>query len=68
MATKTKLHIGDKVRAPWGLDEIEGVVVNIYGPPGHRSVLVRMPIRGSSGETLDETEASFPEHSLSIAR
>jgi hypothetical protein len=67
MATKTKLKVGDKVRVPLGVNEVKGVIVNISGPPGQRYVLVRMPIRGSSGETLEETEASFPERSLTLA-
>src|SRR5581483_11843291 len=47
---------GNKVAIPWGLDEIVGIVVEIYGPPARRSVLVRVPTHGPSGETLDESE------------
>jgi hypothetical protein len=67
MATKTKLKIGDKVRVQIGVEDVEGVILNIYGPSGERYALVRTPILGSSGETLDTTEFTVPEHSLTLA-
>lgn len=57
---------GDKVAVPWGLDEVVGVVLEVYGPPARRSVLVRVPTRGPSGETLSESDISFPEHALRV--
>jgi primosomal protein N' len=54
------LKRGDRVMVPWGLDEVKGVVLDIYGPPGARHVLVRVPVMGSTGETLEETEVSYP--------
>lgn len=64
MARNKTLKPGDKVATPWGLDEIVGVVLEIYGPPSRRSVLVRVPTHGPSGETLEESDISFPEHAL----
>ena len=64
MARNNTLKPGDKVVVPWGLDEIVGVVREVYGLPARRSVLVRVPIHGPSGETLDEQDISFPEHAL----
>ncbi len=64
MAGHKRVKAGDKVAVPWGLDEIVGVVVDVYGPPARRSVLVRVPTRGPSGETLDESDISFPENTL----
>jgi hypothetical protein len=64
MARIKTLKPGDKVAVPWGLDEIIGTVVEIYGPPARRSVLVRVPTHGPSGETLDDSDISFPEHVL----
>jgi rRNA processing protein Gar1 len=55
------------VAVPWGLDEIVGVVVDVHGPSARRYVLVRVPIRGPSGETLDESDISFPEGALRVA-
>jgi len=66
MAANSRIKPGDKVAVPWGLDEIVGVVVEIYGPSARRSVLVRVPTRGPSGETLDESDISFPEHALRV--
>jgi len=57
---------GDKVAVPWGLDEVVGVVLEVYGPTARRSVLVRVPTRGPSGETLTESNISFPEHALHV--
>jgi hypothetical protein len=64
MARTKMLKPGDKVAVPLGLDEVVGVVLNVYGPPGHKSVFVRVPIHGPSGETLDEKEISFPAHAV----
>jgi histidinol-phosphate/aromatic aminotransferase/cobyric acid decarboxylase-like protein len=57
---------GDKVAVAWGLDEIIGTVIEIYGPPARRSVLVRVPTHGPTGETLEESDISFPEHALRV--
>ena len=68
MTAKTKLQIGDKVRVPWGVGEVPGIIVRIDdGPSGQRYALVKIPVQGSSGETLEETEISFPERWLTIA-
>jgi hypothetical protein len=66
MATIKTLKPGDKVAVSWGLDEVVGIVVEIYGPSARRSVVVRVPTQGPSGETLDESDVSFPEHALRI--
>ncbi|MEX1008550.1 MAG: hypothetical protein WD271_11975 [Acidimicrobiia bacterium] len=66
MATKTNLKIGDRVRVPWGVDAVDGTIVQLHGPPGRRFALVRIPVRGSAGETLEETEVSLPERELTI--
>jgi hypothetical protein len=59
-----ELGYGTRVVVPWGLDEIEGTVVYVYGPPGHQSVMVRIPIQGTGGQVLDEEEISFPREAL----
>ncbi len=65
MATMNKhIKIGDKVAVPWGLDEIVGEVLEVYGTPARRYVKVRVPIHGPSGETLQEEDIPFPEDSL----
>jgi primosomal protein N' len=57
---------GDRVAVPWGLEEVTGVVREVYGPSSHRSVLVRVPTHGPSGETLEESDISFPETALRV--
>lgn len=64
MARTKILKPGDQVVVSWGLDEIIGTIIEIYGPPARRSVMVRVPTHGPSGETLDESDISFPEHTL----
>lgn len=66
MTPHMRIKPGDKVAVPWGLDEIVGVVVDVYGPPARRSALVRVPTRGPSGETLDESDISFPADTLRV--
>jgi rRNA processing protein Gar1 len=64
MAITNAFKQGDPVRVPWGVDEVVGTVVEVYGPPEHRYVLVRVPTRGPAGEVLDETDVSYPENAL----
>jgi hypothetical protein len=65
MATMSKhIKMGDKVAVPWGLDEIVGEVLEVYGPPARRYAMVRVPIHGPAGETLQEEDIPFPEDSL----
>ena len=68
MAPKTKCEIGDKVRVRIGVDDVEGVILNIYGPSGERFAFVRTPILGSSGETLDTTEFTVQERHLTPSK
>lgn len=51
---KTEIKPGQRVRFHWGLDEAEGDVLDIYGPPGHRFVLVLISVLGTEGESLGE--------------
>lgn len=61
------LKFGDKVAVPWGLDEVIGEVLEVYGPQD-RYVNVRVPIHGPSGETLQEEDISFPAESLRLVK
>ncbi len=63
-----QLRAGDKVMVPWGLEELLGVVVEVYGPPGRLSAMVKVPVHGSSGEVLEETTLSFPLEALAVPR
>jgi hypothetical protein len=66
MPDQKTIKPGDKVAVPGGLEEVVGIVIEVYGPPARRSVLVRVPTRGPSGETLNESDISFPEHALHV--
>lgn len=66
MTARKRLKWGDKVAVPLGLGEIVGTVLEVYGPRGGRHVLVRIPIHGPSGETLDESDISFPERLVRV--
>jgi hypothetical protein len=65
--SKKRIKWGDKVAVPWGLDEVVGEVLEVYGPsPQHRYARVRVPIHGPAGETLQGEDISFPEDSLRL--
>jgi hypothetical protein len=61
-----RMKPGDKVAVPWGLYEIIGEVLEVYGPPQRPHAFVRIPVHGPSGETLDESDISFPADWLRI--
>lgn len=54
------VSIGDRVELPWGFDEVEGVVEEIYGPPARRHVVVRIPVYDASGAVIDAERVSVP--------
>jgi hypothetical protein len=59
VATREKFAFGDRVVVPWGFHELVGVVREVYGPAGARSVLVEVPVQGASGEVLEVTTVSY---------
>lgn len=59
MPARKKFSIGDRVDVPWGFGTIPGEIQELYGPPGHEYALVRVPIRGASGEELDSVLVTF---------
>ena len=60
MTEKKQMKAGDRVVVPWGLYEIIGEVLEVYGPPKGRHAFLRLPVHGPSGETLDEFDISYP--------
>jgi hypothetical protein len=42
-------YIGQRVRVPLGLDEVGGVILDIFGPPRHR--FARVALAGFDPET-----------------
>jgi primosomal protein N' len=44
---RKELHVGDRVLIPWGVDEVRGIVIEIWGsPPAH----VRVALDAEEGE------------------
>jgi hypothetical protein len=37
---------GDRVSVPWGLDEVEGTVLSLFGPPGKQFARVEIELVG----------------------
>jgi len=66
MAITDRIKPGSRVvmPGPWGLI---GRVLEVYGPRGRRSALVRVPVDGTSGETLEEDDVSVPIKELRLA-
>lgn len=60
MATEDDLRYGDEIAIPWGLDEVHGVVEEIYGPPLRRHVLVRLTPEVSGYVVAESTSVSLP--------
>lgn len=55
MTVKT-LEVGDGVLVPWGLETVEGEVVDVIN---QNSVVVVVPVEGTSGEQLDTIRATY---------
>ncbi len=37
---------GDRVSVPWGLEEVEGTVLSLFGPPGKQFARVEIELPG----------------------
>ncbi len=46
---------GDRVVVPWGLDEVMGTVLSLFGPPGKQFARVEIELQG--GEEVPVVEA-----------
>ncbi len=58
---------GAVVSFPWGLGEMRGTVVEIYGPPGRQQVLIELT-PDLSGDIVDEpTTVSFPLDAITLS-
>ena len=44
---ETLPRVGERVIAPWGLDEVEGEVIRAYGKGDHASVTLEILLYGS---------------------
>jgi rRNA processing protein Gar1 len=53
-----KFHKGERVVVPWGLDEVEGVVVDTFGPGRNPFVTVRIEFV-EDDEGVEPTDIGF---------
>lgn len=54
------LAFGDVVRIPWGVDEVEGTVQEIYGEPPRVHVVIELTPERSSYVVHDRTTVTMP--------
>lgn len=62
----TKYRNGDRVIVPWGLDEVEGTVVDTFGPAGNPFVTVRIEFPDGD-EPVEPTDIGFRASDLRAA-
>lgn len=65
MSVSATPSIGDRVLVPWGLDEVEAEVVEVYRLGGSVRLRVRVPVLGPNGEELDDFVVGIPLAALS---
>ena len=58
--TNDALGAGDRVGVPWGLDEIPGTIIEVYGAGLLARVRVRVSILGANGEELGTEDVTLP--------
>lgn len=44
---------GEQVVVPWGLDEVHGTVLSMFGPPGKQFARVELELEGDDGPVLE---------------
>ncbi len=62
-----KLRPGQRIRIPWGLDEVEAVVADVIVRDHTRHVLLLIELKGDLGVPDETLEWQFPEESLLAA-
>ena len=55
---------GDRVSVPWGLDEVKGTVLSLFGPPGKQFARVEIELAGDDEPPVMEV-VSLPVDLLS---
>lgn len=53
-------QVGQSVLVDWGLDDVKGEVLEVYGSGPLMRVRVKIPILGTHGEELDAVVVSLP--------
>ena len=57
---KDSIHVGDRVIVPWGLETVEGVVLEIFGPAARPTALVAVQFTGSEDVESDDDPPTIP--------
>jgi restriction endonuclease len=60
--------LGERVRVPWGLDKLEGVVVDVYETGSGRRVVVEVSLPGRSDDPDEVTTIALPEEAVETLR
>lgn len=45
---------GDRVLVPWGLEDVRGTVLSLFGPPGNQFARVEVELQGDDDGPLIE--------------
>ena len=62
----TEIRVGQRVRLPWGLDVVEGTVVEMFGPPARRFVRVAVELSDLE-DAADAPIIALPVDSVEVA-
>lgn len=49
------VNAGDHVTIPWGLEEVSGTVLSLFGPPGRQFARVEVELLGDGEKPIFET-------------
>lgn len=65
--SEPSFSFGEEVVLPWGISEVHATVVEVYGPPGRRSVVVELTPDLSDFVVAEPTTLSVPMERLRSA-
>ena len=61
------LRKGQRIRIPWGLDEVDATVLDIVVRNGERGVILLIELKGDAGVPDELLKWQFPEATLLAA-
>lgn len=65
--TQRAFRPGQRIRIPWGLDEVEAIVADVVVRDDTRHVVLLIELKGDPGVPDETLEWQFPEESLLAA-
>lgn len=63
--SRSAIRVGQRVRLPWGLDTVDGTVVEIFGPPARPFVRVEIEARDLDDDE-DRPVIAVPADSVEV--